>query len=194
MIIYQTIKISIIGPSKLAVTKETYDQMIMKVMKIIRVYESYNSKPNIPWRYKIHLISGGAALSDHVAISLYLKYRDILTIPLDITIYLPSLWDKENKIHQDTGDARWYINPGKTANSQHRYFSKIMGFNSLNEINTLYKRGKVNTEYFGFHKRNDEVAKSDVILAFSGNWDNISGGTKYTYDKATTRKKYIIKI
>ena len=63
-----------------------------------------------------HLVSGGAAWSDHVAVELFLsdEYDGL-------TLHMPCKWIR--KEHYDNGSYSWQTNPGKLANSCHRKFS-----------------------------------------------------------------------
>lgn len=136
---------------------------------------------------EIMLVSGGAAWSDHVAVSLFLTgdYGGL-------KLYLPSLFDKEKVAYYDTGVVNWKTNPGGTANYYFRPFSKIMERNMLEDLKKAQEKGALfdtplnsdGKSSQGFHGRNTLVAQSDVVIAFTwGEHEPTDGGTKDTWKK-----------
>lgn len=131
------------------------------------------------------LVSGGAAISDHLAVLAYLNG----SVPA-LTLHLPALFSMvgaENRF-DPTSSA------GATSNRYHVDFYHMRKVDSLDEIAAAIKRGaKVTTPespaapgYAAFFKRNTKVAQdADVLLAFTfGNGSTLKdGGTKDTWDK-----------
>jgi hypothetical protein len=130
------------------------------------------------------LVSGGAALADHLAVDLFLSGH-----VQKLKIYAPCPWDGESFI--DTGDRDWRTNPGGLANYYHRKFSKSTGKDSLNEINQAIEKGAVfNCKYSGFHTRNTQIARADKLIAltFGSGDEPDDGGTLDTWKKAKSHK------
>jgi len=64
-------------------------------------------------------------------------------------------------------------------------FSSFQDINDVVQFNNDDKFGASVTIGNGFHDRNCEVAKSDIVLAFTRGEDGpIDGGTKHTWNKA----------
>lgn len=93
---------------------------------------------------------------------------------------------------EDNGDQDWKNNPGKVANYHHDNFNIITKNNSYEE---LYKVINMDTEihiHKGFHSRNQYVAKSTYMLAFSFGKDYPeNGGTKHTWNLCKSKKFHI---
>jgi hypothetical protein len=136
-----------------------------------------------------HLVSGGAAWADHVAVRLFLDKK-----APHLRLFLPDLWD--NGSYHDTGEKDPYKNPGGTANYYHGLFQKATGINSLSDIQIAQAHGAELIDRnrqgkpLGFHARNALVAKSDFILACTFGDKNMlkDGGT------ADTIRKYLERV
>ena len=106
-----------------------------------------------------HLVSGGAAWADHVAVKLFLDKK----VP-GLRLFIPAEWS--NGEFYDTGVKDPKENPGGTANYWHRKFQSVTNINGLSDIQIAQAHG---AELYkcrgGFHGRNAMVAKSDFILA-----------------------------
>lgn len=140
-----------------------------------------------------HLVSGGAAWADHVAVRLFLDKK-----APHLRLFLPDLW--ENGAYHDTGERDPFKNPGGTANYYHKLFLNATGIHSLSQIQTAKgegaelidrktnKDGKV--QPLGFHPRNALVSKSDFILActYGKEHEVKDGGT------ADTVRKYLHRV
>ena len=104
-------------------------------------------------------ISGGAALSDHVAVSLYLNDKvDFLTL------FMPAIF-YEGKYVAKKGVEK---NTALTANAHHKGFHERCGVDGLQEITEAIKKG-AKVEFFNaFKRRNLEVAAiAKNVLAFT---------------------------
>jgi hypothetical protein len=103
--------ISIIGSAgrnddKRKMSKTRYEKMVVKAEEII--FKEWDLK-----RDQILLVSGGAALADHVVVDLFLKYHDQ---GLKLRLELPCAWDAKRKRFKDDGTRNWRTNPGGTCN------------------------------------------------------------------------------
>jgi hypothetical protein len=125
------------------------------------------------------LVSGGAAWSDHVAVSLFLDCNQEAFEP-QLTLCLPCAFDMEcGRFSESTSD-------GRQANALHGEFSRATGIDSLQEIYDALSSGAEAETFDGFHARNNVIAqRSQTLLAFSWgtNGRPDSRGTSYTWDR-----------
>lgn len=142
--------------------------------------------------YTFELVSGGAALADHLAVALF-NSKDKLP-ELDITsldLFLPAYFEdgEFQPTHRGAADA-WIA---ETANKYHRTFSKIVAGDperSLKSIDQAIKNGAhVHINLGGFYHRNIDLAnfingkKNSTLLAFTfeeGEYPK-EGGTAHTW-------------
>ena len=111
------ITVSIIGPAhNVHRGYDAYKQMVENVHKCII---SLGLNPQ-----EVTLVSGGAAWSDHVAVSLY-KYNGYK----DIIVWSPCKFTDTGFL--DNGQYSWTVNPGKTANTYHAKFKELTGIDSI---------------------------------------------------------------
>eukprot|EP00735_Rhodelphis_limneticus_P008881 TRINITY_DN2350_c0_g1::TRINITY_DN2350_c0_g1_i1::g.20848::m.20848 TRINITY_DN2350_c0_g1::TRINITY_DN2350_c0_g1_i1::g.20848 ORF type:complete len:250 (-),score=11.29,sp/Q5UP22/YR261_MIMIV/30.50/7e-19 TRINITY_DN2350_c0_g1_i1:232-981(-) len=145
----------------------------------------------------VHLLSGGAAWSDHVAVQIFLDNH-----AASLTLHLPTKWvqgSSSSATHtpspsfSDNGSHDWRVNPGRMSNQYHRKFSDAIRRNSLLEIHRAIEKGAKHIDsYKGFHARNDAVAKNcDLLIAFSWSIESkpADGGTSYTWNKCPLPKE-----
>lgn len=146
----------------------------------------------------ITLISGGAAWADHIAVCLYLE-----GFVSKLVLHLPCKWENNKIRYFDTGEFNWRTNPGGTSNYYHSNFSRIIGRNSLLDINKAIEKGAEIVIHDGFHLRNNPIANCDYMIAFTWSPTNIpaEGGTLDTWNKClfkseggTTLGKYHISL
>jgi hypothetical protein len=128
-----------------------------------------------------HLVSGGAAWSDHVAVDLYLS-----RVVSGLTLYLPCGYDGSQYISNRIRDT------GSIANYYHGLFSQKMGKNTLLELQEARDMGaELIVIPGGFFARNLEVGKVDLLIAFT--WGEGSepkdGGTAHTWAHSTAPRK-----
>jgi hypothetical protein len=176
----ERVRIAIIGTAgrkedAAKITKELFQNMVNKAEDII------TKEWNFSWE-QVDLLSGGAAVSDHVAVILYLKHVQDGT---QLTLELPCDFDDGRFI--DTGRYDYISNPGRTSNYYHDKFSKIMQGSSLLQIQTALDIGASSTISQGFFDRNTKVAKKSThIIAFTFGDGKVpkDGGTKFTWDCA----------
>ena len=131
-----------------------------------------------------HLVSGGAAWADHVAVRLFLDKK-----VEHLRLFIPCEWD-DGKFH-DNGIDDFVRNPGKTANSYHKAFQQKTGINGLSDIQVAKSYGaEILPCRGGFHGRNAMVAKSDFVLACTFGDGHLvkEGGT------ADTLRKYLNRV
>lgn len=169
-------------------TPKLYAAMVRRANTIIR--------KDLGFSGPVDLVSGGAAMADHVAVSLFsLDESHLPGSDLRLTLHLPCEWVKVNNQYQfeDTGSADWRTNPGKLANYYHKKFCSRARLNSFAELQNAIEAGAETHIHKGFHARNHLVAASDVLIAFT--WaDGDSpddGGTKHTWDKSTGKKIHV---
>lgn len=125
------------------------------------------------------LVSGGAAWADHVAVELFLQGKCA-----GLELYLPCEHDGFQFV--DNGDGHWARNPGRLANKYHKYFSFVLGVDTLGAIDQALNQGAVKRVYNGFHARNTLVATTCdklVALTWATSDTEIEGGTKDTWTK-----------
>lgn len=138
-----------------------------------------------------HLISGGAAWADHVAVELFLRKK-----VAGLTLYAPCAFAEASFV--DTGSADWRTNPGKTSNYYHRLFSEKIGRNSLTEIATACARGAVlDTSGTGFHSRNSAIAaRATHMIAFTWSEEGkpTDGGTLDTWKKCALAGEFKVHV
>jgi len=123
-----------------------------------------------------HLVSGGAAWADHVAVKLFLDRK----VPR-LRLFLPAVF--EGGTFADNGDKDPNKNPGGTCNYYHKKFQNATHINSLTQIQIAKGEGaELIPVAKGFYARNALVAKSDFILAMTfGNGREVKdGGTSHT--------------
>lgn len=129
---------------------------------------------------------------DHVAVSLFLQKRELGT---KLELYLPCPLDVtcDPIKFEDTGVKDFRVNPGATVNRYHGNFSKALEYDTIKELKTAEALGAVlDTNHFGFHARNSQVAKSSYVLAFT--WSSVEpedGGTKHTWSLCHGMKHHI---
>lgn len=123
------------------------------------------------------LVSGGAAFSDHIIVSLYLEGL----VPT-ITLHLPAEWTGHG--FRETGGQ---YDTGRTSNYYHSLFSTAVGIDSLGEIQQAIEKGAtVKSGAGGFKARNTDIAnESDTMLAYTfGNGPVLKdGGSADTWAK-----------
>jgi DNA helicase-2/ATP-dependent DNA helicase PcrA len=136
-----------------------------------------------------HLISGGGAWADHLAVRLFLD-GDVATL----TLHLPAPL-VNGRFAGPLGDSA-----GAAANYYHDRFRRAVGIDSLGEIQLAIKLGAKVTHqpaargYAAIHTRNALVAKevdAGVIVAytFGAGSQPVDGGTKGTWDAAARAQR-----
>lgn len=141
-------------------TLELYDEMYRVCVDLIE--NTFKLKYS-----SVHLVSGGAAWSDHLAVRLYLD--NLLDEKQDafngLTVYLPCpiVLAKEKTMALDTGQYDWKTNPGKKMNQLHQKFGQCIGRNTMLDLYCVvqFAGGTLDTSCTGFHQRNQLVAACD---------------------------------
>lgn len=143
----------------------------------------------------VHLVSGGAAWSDHVAVALYLQSHESTHSFGHLTLHLPCTFDETNVQALETKTQSWKENPGYLMNLHHRQMSTKVGYSTLKELLVCKQHGATFETSNGFHARNRKVAASQYVLAFTWGETTVKdGGTKYTWDLASTKTKLHIPL
>lgn len=131
------------------------------------------------------LVSGGAAMADHLAVQLYLDG----SVP-DLTLHLPAEWTGHG--FKETSSR---FDPGRTSNWYHSLFQRDMGVDSLAEIQRAIEKGAtIQTGAGGFKERNTDIAReADAMLAFTFGQGAVpkDGGTADTWAKYLDRREQI---
>lgn len=162
------IKVSIIGTAGRKedgnkMSRGLYVEMYKKAIDILANFELI---PRV-----VHLVSGGAAWADHIAVSLYLGH-----FSNQLTLHLPALFCiVENKyVPLEVAD---------TANYYHKLFAQKMGRSTLEGITKAIEKGAKTTISDDFKARNLKVADCDLMIAFTwGEGDEPKqGGTHHTW-------------
>ena len=181
-------------------TKDLYWNMVDKSQRVISEHFKLDAE-------HVHLVSGGAAwagefdlqklchfecklyFADHIAVTLYLQEKAAA-----LTLHVPAAWES-------TGDGYRFIdnrkpsqsNPGRVANKLHKTFGEKVNEETLRQIDSCKHLGATLQVHDGFKKRNDYVARSDYLIAFS--WSDgeepTKGGTMDTWSKCTGKKLHI---
>jgi hypothetical protein len=129
------------------VSRELYDRMFDETRKTIS-----------DWKIE-HLVSGGAAFADHLAVRAFLEGK-----ARTLTLFLPARF--VGRSYQQ--NPRYYSNPGKTSNDLHARFSKTCAIDSLGELAEAIRRGANVHVHEGFQTRNIHVAHAaNHMLAFT---------------------------
>ena len=82
----------------------------------------------------------------------------------------------------DTMEKDWRKNPGRTANMYHTAFTSKIKENSLSQIYSAILLGAECKEHNGFHARNNYVAKSEYLIAFTWSESGTPKKGSGTYD------------
>jgi hypothetical protein len=130
-----------------------------------------------------HLVSGGAAWADHVAVTIFIRDRKR---PEKLTLHLPAIYDSLKGQYFDSGERDFISNPGGTANYYHKKFSQALQINSLWELGEAWAACADFVVTPGFKERNTKVAnEADVLLAMTfGEGARVKdGGTADTVSK-----------
>ncbi len=166
---------------------ELYLRMVEKASEIIE--ECY------PQSKEHHLVSGGAAFSDHIAVSL-MKQGDAEWL----TLHLPCPWDFENSCYQENG-LGGTADPGRTANYYHRQFSKAMGYPAHTSLDSIGKLLLADSEVGytvsdGFHARNILTGQVDLLIVFTWGEGNEpkDGGTLHCWRNSIAPRKIHIPL
>ena len=140
-----------------------------------------------------HLISGGAAWADHLAVELYMNHKCE-----DLTLHLPAPWSYEHKSFVGgQGTA------GGAANYYHNLFSNVLEKDTLEEIDLVLRGGATHTYqmeaqgYRGMFARNALVAaEAEGMIAFTFGKGEIpaDGGTLDTWNKFQSQFKKHLSI
>jgi hypothetical protein len=142
-----------------------------------------------------HLVSGGAAWADHIAVALFLSGK-----ATRLTLHLPAPMAPMARMN----GPHCYLGPwgsaGAAANYYHQRFSFAVGFDSLQQINAaLAMIGTDSTTepeargYDAMFVRNLKVAQADTLIAytFGTGLAPADGGTANTWSKARGAKVHV---
>lgn len=134
-----------------------------------------------------HVVSGGAAWADHLAVILHLFNH------AELTLHLPAPFYDGRFV--ETG----YKSAGATANYYHRLFGQVIGRDTLDQIRATFQTAHWVTEepaspgIGGMFARNAKVAQADELIAYTFGEGDVpaDGGTKDTWDKCRGKKTHV---
>lgn len=184
-------KLAIIGSAgRSSHEVDQFDNQVFQAM--VDYVEQFVKDQKVEWK-DVHLISGGAAWVDHVAITLFLVHQKEGT---QLTLYLPCAFASVKKGFVDNGSSDWKINPGKSANKYHLTFQSKTKIASFQEIVDAQDKGAtLDTSAPGFHQRNTLIANTPHLLAFTWHDDDEApkpkSGTMNTWSKCKGTKCHI---
>jgi hypothetical protein len=143
------------GNDAIFLNRDVYIRMVSATVKFIESLGDLN---------RIRLVSGGAAWTDHIVITMVLQR---IVRPENVTVFAPSKFVEGE--YYGTGYAE---RTSRTANHYHREFSKAVGGNTLTEIETAIHMGIHFIPGSGdFKARNTQVARfvspGGHLLAFT---------------------------
>lgn len=156
--------------------------MVQKALSVIQEHEETK---------KVHLISGGAAWADHVAVNLYLLHEF-----KSLTLHLPAYILESNRFSGK------FKTPGGTSNYYHEIFcNQCLKGNfrgkPLPTIKQMFeardKGATIKVNMGGFWDRNTDIAADakDLLIAFT--WGEgkapTDGGTADTWRKSSAKEK-----
>jgi hypothetical protein len=179
------ISLAIIGTAgrkddKQKLSKESFQAMCIVGEEILTQLKDSN--------YSVtHLVSGGAAWADHVAVKLFLNKK-----VENLRLFIPCQFENGIYVDNDTPvrTTNYQTDYAKTLNDYHSHFQRRAGINSLSEIlSASFKGAEILPCKGGFYGRNAMVAKSDIILAMTyGDKEMVKeGGTADTVRRYLTR-------
>lgn len=121
--------------------------------------------------------------------TLYLQHKAAA-----LTLHVPAAWETTDKGEKfvDNGKSS-QSNPGRVANKLHEVFSEKIEEQTLNQIRCCRHLGAKLQVHDGFKKRNDSVAQSRFLIAFSWSEGEApkKGGTLDTWNKCTGNTLHI---
>jgi hypothetical protein len=160
-----------------------------------------------------NLISGGAAFSDHLAVSLFLAGKAAsLQIHAPCQFHIDNMdnwfWSLKSSIpgYVDDGTVDFNKNPGGTLNYYHRRFSDVMQANTMAGIAWAIEKGAIFSVHYPpedykaspLHYRNLQVGKNlDRLYAFTWGIDATTpkdGGTSHCWKNSNSKQKFHIPL
>lgn len=130
-------------------SREIYDRMYACTLEAIEEWGTAEA------------VSGLAAYADHLAVRAFLDGK---LEALDLRA--PAHWDVAGK--RFVPNPAIQFNPGRTLNSYHQAFGRVVGIDPFDEIARAFEMGATLTVAEGFHRRNKDVADlATHMLAFT---------------------------
>lgn len=128
-------------------------------------------------------------MKDHVAVDLFLKYKEQGT---KLMLEMPCEWDKMQ--FKDNKSKDWKKNSGRVSNHYHSIFGKATSKDSLKEIQQALDNGANTILSKGFFDKNCKITRASRVIAFTfSETEPSSGGTGFTWNKFkdSTIKKHV---
>lgn len=188
-------KVSIIGS---AGRKDDQPLMSRQLWTTMLSHATLALEALVPDNQELHLMSGGAALANHVAVALFLnKVADRLTL------HLPAKFRNSKFVETSSK-----FDAGRTTNYYHKNFRHACNVDGLREIQRAIDEGaETTTGPGGFKARNLLVADCDLLIAYTFGTDTTlnrptdsgwkdhraaglkDGGTAHTWNNSNARRK-----
>jgi hypothetical protein len=160
-------------------SREQYFSAVRHAEKLTSQYE------------EVHLISGGAAWMDHVAVSLYIMGKAD-----SLTLYFPCKWSSFSERFEGST-----FTAGVACHYHHQFSHVMTGGRSrgrtMHGITLAIEKGaKYHEITEGFKARNLLVGKTDILLCF--HWGEgvgpPPGGSRHTWDNSNASEKWYVSI
>jgi hypothetical protein len=152
-----------------------YRRMINLTSNLIKQHQQTNDQ-------NVVLVSGGAALSDHIAIDLFLD-----GFVNSLILYLPCEWNESQCKFME--NSKNESDPGSIANLLHVKFGNEVQKNTLRDIQMAIDKGAEVHIGNGFLSRNLQIANSvDKLIAFTFD-KKMTPGTKHTWSHCRIEDK-----
>lgn len=140
-------------------TAEHYQRMVQASIKLI---DHLNLNPR-----ELHLVSGGAAWADHLAVTLTLMG---VIPPTHLKLYLPAKLEYYG--YEGEEGQPWQQRTADTANYYHKLFEQKTGHKSIEQLREVEKKGaSLEVITSGFKSRNSRVAREvsldGTLVAFT---------------------------
>lgn len=174
------------GHCSAPLSAELYERMVARAEAIIRDEFGLDIAT-------IELVSGGAAWSDHVAVTLFLRHA-----PPTLTLHAPCEWNATSGRFVDNGRGTgWKENPAHYANKLHARFATTTALQPWTDLLDAVARGATVHTHRGFHARNTAVAAAATHMIAFSEADGTApdrGGTRDTWDKCRAAYKVHVSL
>lgn len=153
------------GQDARRMSKDTYDRMLTKARAVMT--DQLRVDP-----HAMTLVSGGSAWAEHVAVQLFL---DGTVAGLELHLPCPL---KKGQFLDNSGRSQ-LSNPGRALNALHQRFGRLIGRDTIADIEKAIARGaRVVEKHQGFYARNSAIAASvQSLIAFSWGRDDCPSST-----------------
>ncbi len=106
---------------------------------------------------KVMIRSGGAAVADHLAVE---AWKAGLVEASQVELHIPTYFRVGEKRYADDGRIDFMGNPGGTLNYYHRKASRLLGFDSLEDLAAIIQAGAVVRDSYHLARGNRLFARN----------------------------------